>query len=194
MMKSALIALDGSKSSEVATELGIRFAQRHGIKLCGIGVLDVPTITAPEASGAWGAGFKEETDRAVLRQAELRVRQFLDRFGSRCAAAGVDHTCIQLEGSPAGQIQRESLLHDVIVVGKDTNFHFATSDQTGETVKRLLRDNPRPVIVMPDELPQGENVMLAYDGSLQSSRALHMFLLAGVGPGPGSRPGQRWRG
>lgn len=44
----------------------------------------------------------------------------------------------------------------------------------------ILRRNPRPAIVVPAIRPDGESVVVAYDGSVQAARALAAFVGAGI--------------
>ena len=187
MIRSALIALDGSPASEVATGIAIRFvkkresgSRREGagpLLLTGIAVLDRPTITKPQATSVGGGTFKKQRDDALLADASQKIRQILDDFKSACEAAGVDYTTVRAEGLPYEAIASASHVHDLVVIGRDTNFHFQTSDDRCETFKRLLRDHPCPVVVTPNAFAEGNDVVIAYDGSRAASRALHTFAL-----------------
>ena len=48
MLRSVLVGVDGSEYSTAAVELGIRWAQRSGAVLVGLGIIDAPTISRPE--------------------------------------------------------------------------------------------------------------------------------------------------
>jgi nucleotide-binding universal stress UspA family protein len=190
MIKSALLALDGSSASRVAQDMAIQFVKYHHtgseivttpISLTGIAVLDRPTIEALQPTPLGAGSFKAQRDEALIADANQRIAEFLHDFESACQAAGVAYEVVRTEGIPYQQIEDASRQHDLILIGKNTNFHFETTDETGETVKRLLQHNPRPVIVTSDDLPQGNNVLIAYDGSLQSARALQMWTLLGLG-------------
>jgi nucleotide-binding universal stress UspA family protein len=89
MLKTILLALDGSTYSEAAVELGIRFAKRCDAMLVGLGVLDEPTIRKPEPVPLGGFYYKRHRDDTLIQEAHERIQQFLDRFASRCAEAGV---------------------------------------------------------------------------------------------------------
>jgi nucleotide-binding universal stress UspA family protein len=187
MIRSVLLALDGSPASKVATELAIRFSTEQSrapkretppVLLTGISVLDRPTIAAPQPVPPGGSGYKKERDAALVARADKRTREILDEFAMDCRQAGVDSSTVRAEGLPYEQIMRVCRHHDLLFIGKDTNFHFQTSDDTCETVRRLLRDLPRPAVVTPKEIPGGNNIIVAYDGSLAASRTLYAFVLA----------------
>lgn len=71
---------------------------------------------------------------------------------------------------------------DLIVTGHDTAFHGNMREkQLPEMISQLLLTTPRPVIVCPGELPSGDEILIAYDGSLPSMRAIQLFVLLGIG-------------
>lgn len=183
MIQSALIALDGSAASEVATLMAIRFAKntRHQgdgpLLLTGIAILDRPTITKPQATPVGGGGFKKERDEALLAEADQKIDAILRHFESVCEAAGMKYATVRAEGLPHEVIAAASHVHDVIVIGQDTNFHFQTGTDRCETFKQTLQNHPCPMIVTPNEMPQGNSILVAYDGSLAAARALHLFVL-----------------
>jgi len=107
----------------------------------------------------------------------------LKAFKDRCLKAGVPFSVAEWEGDPAERIEVESEAHDLIVVGKDTSFHFELADEDSDTVKRLARDDPRPLIVTPEDLPTSGRILVACDGSTAVSRSMHMFALLGLAEG-----------
>ena len=87
MIRSVLVALDGSKASEVATALAIQFVRRKRADsvgraplLTGIAVVDRPTITKPQASPVGGGAFKKERNAKLLSEAEGKTQKILDGF------------------------------------------------------------------------------------------------------------------
>lgn len=65
------------------------------------------------------------------------------------------------------------------MIGKDTDFHFDADPSIADNVRRLLHENPRPLLVVPEQASSEGPVLAAYDGSVRSSRALHMLILLG---------------
>jgi nucleotide-binding universal stress UspA family protein len=182
VIKSILVALDDSESSESAKKLAIHLAKSHKASLSGIGVLDEPWIAAPEAIPLGGAAFKVELDAQLLQDAKHRVHKIEKDFANECKDQKVACSIIDASGVPAYEIEHFITEYDVLVIGKDANFHFTPTEATTVSVKQLLRDNPRPVIVTGSKLPNQDSshVLVAYDGTFASSRALHMALLIGI--------------
>ncbi len=183
MLKSILVAVDGTKASDAAQALSIELCKRLQARVAGIGVLDRPWITAPQATPIGASYYKTVRDEAVLKRIDEEIETLLAQFRERCREAGVEYTAAEWEGDPEKLIEVQSETHDLIVVGKDTTFHFRPDGGTSKTVVHLAQDDPRPVIVTPNELPRSEKILLAFDGSVPASRAMHMFALLGLAAG-----------
>jgi len=189
MIRSALLALDTTKASAVAREKAISFCQYIAsrsdgsgcpIHLTGVAVVDCPDIQRPQATPIGGGAYKVERDEALLEDARGKVAKILDEFEANCRKAGVPCSTVRSEGYPYEQIEQAARQHDLIIMGRDTNFHFETREHSSDTLKRLLRDHPRPIIVTPAEDLGGRSIVILYDGSLQGSRALHTWILLGL--------------
>jgi nucleotide-binding universal stress UspA family protein len=174
MLRSILTALDGSTSSDAVVELGVRWAKPLNAKLVGISVVDQPTMhsTIPasetdDETGEMQGHWKED---------EQRVEQCLQRFTELCNEAGVNATAIKDVGPPADRILLEANRHDLVLLSPQ----FQTPTSAGDTFSHVLRAAPRPIVGVPQAPPPGDAVAIAYDGSMQSSRALQAFSSTGL--------------
>ena len=183
MIRRILVAIDETQASRVARDLAIAVAMRQGAALTGVGVVDRPWATAPRAVPIGGSAYKAHRDQVVLEQLRQEVEAILSAFGEACRGAGVPYATVETEGAPAQAIESEAEGSDLIVIGKDTNFHFAAEPDMTETVARLIRENARPVLVTSAGKPTGDTALVCYDGSVQASRAMHMFVLLGLAHG-----------
>lgn len=183
MLKSIVVALDGSSSSANARKLALDVAGRTGAELVGLGVLDVPWVTAPRATPIGGGSYQAHRNEELLSQGREKIQERIAAFHGECEAAGIGHSAIGAEGDPVQQVDAEADRHDLIIIGRETNFHGGVDHDIGETVEKLLHETPRPLIVVPDgdDMPGDPNVVVvAYDGSVTASRAMHMFVLLGL--------------
>ena len=182
MIKSILVALDESPSSSAAKKIGVGLAKTHKASLSGIGILDEPWIAAPEAIPLGGAAFKVELDQQLLSQAKKHVAKLEKAFVDFCKTQDLSCSIIDTVGVPPYEIEHFLTEYDLLIVGKDANFHFQPTPDTSVSVRQLLKDNPRPLIITGPQLPyQGStDVLVAFDGTLASSRALHMAVLMGI--------------
>jgi nucleotide-binding universal stress UspA family protein len=180
MVQSMVVGLDGSVYSRSALELGIRWAQRWGAVLVGVGIIDAPTIRKAQPRPLGAIAYKAQSDKMRLVEAYHTVAQFLRYFRQRCSKAGVTYQVRQEVGSPAECLLLETLQYDLIVLGQQTFFHFATQDKPDATLSVVVKQSPCPVVAVPATLPEGRAALVAYDGSPHVTRALHMFQALGL--------------
>ena len=183
MLRSILVALDATPASAAAQQLAIRLARKFSSQITGIAVLDRAYITRPTAVGIGGMAFKLHRDQVKLEEAKSFLARIESIFKQSCEESGASWQVLEAEGEPYQLIVAESGRHDLLVIGKDTDFHFDFSHSTAETVQRLLNDNPRPLLVCPENAPANGPIVAAYDGSLRASRALHLLILLGLADG-----------
>jgi nucleotide-binding universal stress UspA family protein len=183
MLRSVLVALDGSDYSETATALAIDWGARFGAHLLGLGVLDEPAIHKGEPVPLGGGGYKKARDAARLADAHGRIASFLAQFSARSAAAGLSADVLEDVGDPADRILHEAHRCDVVILARETHFHFETQDRPDDTLARILRGCPRPVVVVPRILPESQGVVVAYGGGREAARTLQTFQLLGLAAG-----------
>lgn len=180
MLTRILVALDGSDYSQVALDLGIEWAKRFNAQLVGLGIVDEPTIRSHEPVPIGGEAYKLERDEFRMAEARGKIDQFLDDFSQRCTEAGITCKTLESVGLPSKEILRESHRYDLVLLGHETHFHFETKDKADETLWRVLRHESRPVVIAPPKLKAGSSVLVAYDESPQSDRALQAFQASGL--------------
>ncbi|HSE06975.1 MAG TPA: universal stress protein [Methylomirabilota bacterium] len=183
MLRSVLVALDGSAHSEAATTLAIDWAGRHGARLVGLGIVDAPSIQGAEPVPLGAGAFKQARDEARLADAHRRVVEFLADFRARAEAAGIQVDVLEDIGDPAVRILREAHRSDLVILARETNFHFETQVQPDDTLAKVLRGSPRPVVTVPRELAAGQGVLVAYGGGREAARTLQTFQLLGLAAG-----------
>ena len=180
MLRSILVALDDSEASKAAQEVAIDLAKRFRAQITGFAVLDRPHITAPTPVGIGGLAYKRHRDQVMLQQAHTFLERLERRFEASAEALGTDWQVIEAEGVPHELLQSESRRHDLLVVGRDTDFHFGEHPHVAGVVYRLTRDNPLPLIVCPDSAKLEGPIIAATDGSPRASRTLHLLILLGI--------------
>ena len=181
MLRTILAGLDGTQASQGVLNLGIRWARRHDALLVGTVVIDEPGLHGPEE---WVLGenrFMRRVNQALLHDMTRKTEQILGTAAVRCAEEGVAFKPLEDVGDPYVQIPRESHRFDLILLGQETHFQFGFEKIPDDTLTRILRSSPRPVVVVPRTIGAGEAVVIAFDGSLQASRALHAFEASGLG-------------
>ncbi|WP_026868978.1 universal stress protein [Inquilinus limosus] len=182
MLKSLLIGLDRTEASSHAESVALDLAKRHGAAISGASVIDVPFLTAPEATPIGGAYYKFAKDVALLKQAQEQSQAVLQQFEERCRTLAIRSGTTEYHGEPYGELCKAADIHDLIVIGRDVTFHRDDHAVLGDAVARLAKNLPRPLVVVPPASPRGPAVLAAYDGSLPAMRALQLYALLGLYP------------
>src|SRR5262249_15866454 len=150
MLRSILIGLDGSAHCRTALSLGIDWARRSNALLVGLGIIDEPTIRGAETVQVGGQTFADPIlYREYLADARPQVEQFLEQFALQCAEAGGAAKVLEDVGVPADEIVLEAQRYDLILLGQQTRFHFETHEDGNDTLGKVLKTSPRPVVVVP---------------------------------------------
>lgn len=182
-VRRILVAIDGSPYGEAAATLAMTWARRYRARLVGLGVVDAPSITRPEPVPPGGMAFKHRRDEALLADAHRRVPEFLTKFRVRCRRAGAPCTLSEDVGISHEQIVLEAESCDLVLLGRETHFHFETQEQPDQTLSQVLRLSPRPIVVVPRDPAPGEGCLVACGGGREVARTLQTFALLGLAGG-----------
>ena len=181
MIHSMVVAVDTTDSSRQAQAFALELAKEFNAKVTGIAVLDTPWIKRPMAMPIGGGSYRAHRDETLIAQQTEELDAKIKEFNVLCDAKSIQCRTIEVEGSPSEKLDQEAEPHDVMIVGRDTNFHGHRGHDIGEVTDKLLKDHPRPVIVVPPGEPlEGNGVVVCFDGSMPASRAMQMFYLLGL--------------
>ncbi|MCO6417630.1 universal stress protein [Siccirubricoccus sp. KC 17139] len=183
MLRSILVALDDTPGAQAARDLGIGLARRLGAALTLAVVLDRPhSRDAEEPVPVGGAAFAERRNAVLAARLEAEAQAALD--AARQAAAGLPFAELRLEEAPEPALLRAGATHDLILLGRDSTLgREENEDGLAPVVEALLKDGPRPLLVVPPGAPAEGQVLVGYDGSLPAQRALQSFALLGLAEG-----------
>ncbi|GGJ31195.1 universal stress protein [Neoroseomonas lacus] len=184
MLRSILVALDDTEGSTRARDLAFALARQTGAALTAATVLDWPHARDANEAVPPGAGaFKERRDAARAQRLEAEADQ---AFAACIVAAGdTPFTKQRLTEAPEEALLAVGASHDLLVIGRDATLGLEVNDGgLAPVIEALLRDGARPLLVVPAEpVPAAGGVLVGYDGSISSMRAMQLFALLGIGAG-----------
>jgi len=140
MIKSILIATDGSANSIVATRYGCCLAGLFKAAVCGLNVVDIRSLEGPLMSDISGAlGF--EPFQSYLPQFEKILQQrsdsLLEDFQKLCAEHAITAEVKRLTGIVANVIAEEAKRVDLVVIAQHGEHAQWSSGLLGSTAQRL---------------------------------------------------------
>ncbi|MFQ6616684.1 MAG: universal stress protein [Fidelibacterota bacterium] len=177
MNKRIVVGLDGSGFAATATTLACQEAKKCDGTVVGVGVVDLEGIEEVERGAPVGSiYFAQKAEEHKLRDALQKVGSFLKQFEETCKGFGVNYELHSSQGVPFRSIVHLSKVADLAVIGLRTYYHFETSSKPGDTLKRVLKNSVCPVLAVPERLDGFERAIIAYDGSMESAKALRAFV------------------
>jgi nucleotide-binding universal stress UspA family protein len=180
MLKRILVLLGETSSSVCARRYALRLAAIKGASLVGLAGVDRSFIEETIIGGIGTASLQAGIERELVKDAEEARHRLHDAFETECNASGIDLECLTFDSDPIETLCLASETCDLVVTGHDTGFRGTLREQLSETLSKLLRLTPRPVVVCPDQLLADEEVLIAYDGSVPAARAVQTFALLGI--------------
>lgn len=177
-LRRILVPLDPSVFADAALETACFLAKTHHSAISSVAVLDSDEIRASliPAIGPYYPLMVDEMQKKIAH-ADHILHECIERASDICRGAGIEHHETEYEGIPAEKLMASSIFHDLVVVGLETSFHFETRGAKGESLHRLLDHTSTPVLAVPATgMKKLERVLIAFDGSSGSARALHDFI------------------
>ena len=176
MIKSILVALDGSEHAEAALQHSLWLAERLRATLVGLHVIDIVSIEGSFLHDISGSlGFEPYLDFSAKMRDALRERGrvLLDAFAGRCRERAVPCDTKLATGIVPNEICDQARTADLVVIGhRGVNEQFSTG-LLGGTAESVTRKSPKPVFVSPMRFQAIARPLLAYDGSQRASAAMH---------------------
>ncbi|MFA8341819.1 MAG: universal stress protein [Rhodothermaceae bacterium] len=183
VIKRILLPLDTSPYTDSAMKFAAKIAKHHNAEITGLVILDIPGIEKSVSPVPLGAiYYTEQPDQEKKKEAELHIKQLLDKFKKFCSEKGIRHKEAQLQGSPSDRILAESIYYDAVVMGLRTFFHFETSDKPGDSLIKLLDNSVTPIYAVPQiyDMPSPDEkklkILLTISDFLPSARAIQRFV------------------
>ena len=179
MIKRILIPTDGSPNSSIALEYGFSLATFFKAEIVGLNVVDIRSLEGPLLSDISGSlGFSPIQNYLPQFQQILDSRSdtILELFKTSCSEKGISAKTKKMTGIIANIIADEARKADLLIISQHGEHERWSSGLLGSTTESVVRKSPIPVLVTPGAYRRFNNILVAYDGSIESSHALKCAL------------------
>lgn len=177
MIKKILVALDPDTDTPVATRYAQQIAQRYEAQVTGLAVVDMGSIEASSRGGGIGSMYlMEKVQKELTEEARQRARDLTKQFDQAMTASKVAYQVEVAEGAPFERIVEDMKYHDLLIVGRDPHFFYSHPETSTKTLVRVVRDTIAPTLVVPATYRDIDRVLVTYDGSNASARAMRRFV------------------
>lgn len=181
MYRSALVGLKLDAPNGPLIEAALDLAERQKLMLMAVAVVDPDVIAPREPVPPMADAYRVRRNDALTTQAHARAQIQLEDFARRCAERGITCSTEAREGSTGEELSIAVRASDLLMVGHGGGTEScSTAREDISVLDSVLKVTVQPALVIPCSSPQPETVVLAYDGSAQSGRALHEFGISGL--------------
>ena len=177
-MRKILLPIDPSRYTKTAWHYVAEIFKNQKISVEGIAIIDALDLAEQAATffplpqGTDGHVKKEEE---ILAEARDKMKEELIQFKRTCNKENIHCQTKIMEGRPDFIIEKESLYNDLIVMGMRNYFHFETRHRPETSLKDILGHINTPVLAVPEEYKPVKKVLIAYDASSPSMKAIQRF-------------------
>jgi nucleotide-binding universal stress UspA family protein len=182
-MRSILVTVDDTPSAIAARGLAVALARQRGAEVRGVTALDVGDLDRVEPiplGGAQHAYDRLRQREKLASERRARIAELPGLFQRSLADAGMPAVCSTLEGDVRGGLLRMIETCDLVVTGRDAEFHLEPLEGVTPLVEYVVAKGGRPVVVCGPERVEGGPVLVAYDGSAAAAKALQLATLMGI--------------
>lgn len=184
MIKRILVGLAGTTYTPVAIERAVTLAQTHDAEVTGVTVLDARRVRS--LGGAvpppWEDADAIRDQRIAITQA--RITQAIRDFEAACEKANVKHRVVEESGDAFTRLVDLARYHDLMVFGLRSVFEYDFLVGVPESLLiQLVSAGVRPLIAVSEEYRSISRVLVAYNGSMESAKAMKRFVQMRLWPG-----------
>ena len=181
MIRSILIALAESPYDASAKNCAFWLAKKEGSHVHALAVIDIAAFEVPVLGGPDSFMPSVMTpplaeNQSLMNDLMANAKGRLDLFAGQCASRGIPSSTEVKTGIPGDVISRTAVAHDVVIVSRTGYNRIANERETIDAwIAPVIRGSVRPVLVAGAKFQEGSdirNVLIAYDGSSHSARAL----------------------
>ncbi|HSR68171.1 MAG TPA: universal stress protein [Acidobacteriota bacterium] len=176
MIKRILVALAGSQHSERKIEEAVRLARRHDASLTGVTIVDIDRLS-DTGSVPLGAGHSaQQLAEFRIEEARQQSRKAVNDFVKACEKAKVRHRLYRENGDPFESLISYWRYHDLTILGLRSLWEFGVIDEPHDSIAKLIAQGVRPVLTVDQPFKSPVKVLVGYNGSMESAKAMKRFV------------------
>lgn len=176
MIRRILVALDPDADTPVAIDYAFAIARRYGTEVTGMACVDTERIEDSASGGGIGSmHYAEKLREKLTSQTRARAHELIAAFEEASTEAKIRYADEVKEGAPSERIIENMRYHDLLIIGKEPHFFYGHPDQKTSTLAHVVKGTVGPVVIVPDVYREVTRVVISFDGSTPSARAMQRF-------------------
>lgn len=181
MIKRILVALDIDIDTPVAIKHAIKLAKSFDASITGLAVVDTADIAADVGGDAIGATYFpdyyiKDLGEHMAEESRKEAGTLMQHFDKMTSKEGVKNVQMIEEGVPYQRIIEDLKYHDLLVIGRESHFFYNRPERETNTLANIVKKATAPTLVVTESYREVKRVVVAFDGSAASVRALQWFV------------------
>lgn len=177
MIKRILVGLAGTTFTPVAIQRAVALARAHGAEVTGVTVLDPRRLRSRERPAPEEIGLGAQHSNRPIAGSPDSIEESIQRLEHSCKEAAVKCRLLRESGDAFTTFVDAARYHDVIVFGLGSVLKYAfPGDDPHDQLIRLIGAGVRPLIAVSEEFRSISRVLIAYNGSMESAKAMKRFV------------------
>ncbi len=174
MIKRILLGLSGTPYTAVATQRAVEAARRFNAEVTGVTIVDTERL-ARVGPVPLGAGtVARDMAKKRLEETCAKVAEAVEAFEATCREHGLSCRTVHEEGDPLDAFKAHARYHDINIVGLRGLLDYGVVDNS-DSIDDLFLRGVRPIVAVSSRFRTIGRVLIAYNGSMASAKAMRNF-------------------
>ena len=182
MVKRVLVGIAGTPSLPAKIECAIDIAKRHNAELSLVSVVDVDRLSRVGPVPLGAGMYAQDMRKNRIAKSHALDEDAIEKFEAACKQAGVPVKTIRREDHPLDVLAAVWRYHDLCLLGARGWFDYGVMPEPENGLLDLIAKGVRPILTVSETPRQIRRAMIAYNGSLQSAKAMKRFLQMALWP------------
>ena len=182
MLKRILVGLGGTPFANSEILHAIELASAFDAELTGVTVVDLERLEdvgpIPIGGGAAAAALQEHR----LKVTQQHVQEAILAFRHACEQAKIRQHVICEQGEPFEKLISLWRYHDLTILGLKGLFDYGVFPDPRDQITSLIAHGVRPILAVAESHRRIERVLIAFNGSMESAKAMKRFVQLGLWP------------
>ncbi|MDX6750957.1 universal stress protein [Geminicoccaceae bacterium 1502E] len=175
MIRRILVGVSGTPGLADKLAYVVELAARHRAEIGALSIVEVERLADLQPSPLGGSDAGDLAAAERIRQSSDNAEQTLRELERLGPQHGVAVTRLERRGDPLDELLRACRYHDLLVLSLRGWFEEGVLEEPENALLKLLASGVRPILgLAATQSPIGK-VMIAYNGSVESARAMKLY-------------------
>lgn len=174
--KKIILGFSGGIFNKQEIDFAFKFLPQKDMLYVGAVITELEGV--PQMPPCSGGGNCNGNEQSCIQKKERKARQALYRsLAEKCNEAGCRHIIHKEDGCLPHELIRETQYADLLIISQHTYNARIKAGQGGEEVpfRKILESGGCPVLVLPRNTRDIEQVVMTFDGSANAMRGIKQF-------------------